>query len=258
MLDTTCTLCSMVLNVISIPFFPMKKEKYQRVLYRAFRKLFLYALQPMYFQTEGITAKMQVDKSIIQQFVELVKKKNEIKLEDATAALDVDQETVVKLAEILKDQEIIDIHYTIVGETIFKPGPRIDTDVGEGMGVGEAAGAGEGTHESIIDLMHKRVIERRMAAAQEAEKPVKPAEKPTPPAEPAPSGEPAPPSKASSTDVQLTELSAEGQILIPDNIREEMGLSAGTPLVVVRRGDMIILKKVKLPTPEELDRLVSK
>ena len=46
--------------------------------------------------------------------------------------------------------------------------------------------------------------------------------------------------------------------MIPSQIRSRLGLTEGTPFAVATRGDVILLKKVKIPTIEDFDRLVAK
>ncbi len=58
--------------------------------------------------------------------------------------------------------------------------------------------------------------------------------------------------------VNLTRLSAKGQLVIPSMIRRKMNLQEGTPFAVISKGDTILLKKVKMPTMADFDRLVAK
>lgn len=59
-------------------------------------------------------------------------------------------------------------------------------------------------------------------------------------------------------DVEFTKMSGKGQVVIPGPIRKEMHLRSGTPFAVVRKGDVIFLKKIKMPTLEDFGRLVAK
>ena len=49
--------------------------------------------------------------------------------------------------------------------------------------------------------------------------------------------------------METTKLSTKGQIVIPEEMRK--GLEAGTPFIVTRSEDLIILKKVEGLTEEE-------
>jgi antitoxin PrlF len=49
---------------------------------------------------------------------------------------------------------------------------------------------------------------------------------------------------------ELTRLSSRGQVVIPQSIREEMGLEEGTPLAITGKKNMIILKVLETPDLE--------
>ncbi|MCX6695512.1 MAG: hypothetical protein NTU61_04390 [Candidatus Altiarchaeota archaeon] len=72
---------------------------------------------------------MEYDNKLIEKFVEIVKRKNEVKVEDVVKALQTDSETLMKIACILNEHEIIRLNYNIVGEAVVKPGPNIDKKV---------------------------------------------------------------------------------------------------------------------------------
>jgi AbrB family looped-hinge helix DNA binding protein len=58
----------------------------------------------------------------------------------------------------------------------------------------------------------------------------------------------------SSTQPQPTRLSTKGQLIIPKEIRERHGWTAGTELLVEDRGDSVILRRVPdLPTTQLTD-----
>ena len=48
-------------------------------------------------------------------------------------------------------------------------------------------------------------------------------------------------------ETEFTKLSSKGQIVIPQNIRETLHLKEGTPFIVIRQDNAIILKKIELP-----------
>lgn len=56
--------------------------------------------------------------------------------------------------------------------------------------------------------------------------------------------------------VATTRLSSKGQVVIPEEIRERMGLKAGAEFVVVGERDVVILKTIALPAMAEYDELV--
>lgn len=53
-----------------------------------------------------------------------------------------------------------------------------------------------------------------------------------------------------------TKLSSRGQVVIPEEIRTRLGLEAGVRFVVVGEGDVIVLKALKPPRPEEFKELL--
>ncbi len=55
-----------------------------------------------------------------------------------------------------------------------------------------------------------------------------------------------------------TKMSSKGQVVIPEDIRRELGLDAGTQFIVVGEDDVVILKMVKAPSMKDFDRLVHK
>ena len=59
-------------------------------------------------------------------------------------------------------------------------------------------------------------------------------------------------------DIEFTKISSKGQVVIPSDIRKRMKLKEGSPLAVTNKGDTILLKKIKMPTLEEFERLTRK
>ncbi len=57
------------------------------------------------------------------------------------------------------------------------------------------------------------------------------------------------------TEVQITTTSPKGQVVIPQEIRENMGIESGTKFAVYGRGDTIIFKKLELPTVKDFEKL---
>ena len=50
------------------------------------------------------------------------------------------------------------------------------------------------------------------------------------------------------TKVEFTKASSKGQVVIPQAIREKLGIEEGTPFAVWSKGDEILMKKVIMPT----------
>lgn len=55
--------------------------------------------------------------------------------------------------------------------------------------------------------------------------------------------------------VQITTTSPKGQVVIPQEIREQMHIQSGTKFAVYGRGDTIIFKKMELPTVKDFGKL---
>lgn len=54
--------------------------------------------------------------------------------------------------------------------------------------------------------------------------------------------------------METTRMSSKGQVVIPQDIREEVGAVEGTIFSVMGMDDTVILKKVETPSKEELIR----
>ncbi|MGA8871160.1 MAG: AbrB/MazE/SpoVT family DNA-binding domain-containing protein [Candidatus Acidiferrales bacterium] len=54
-----------------------------------------------------------------------------------------------------------------------------------------------------------------------------------------------------------TRLSSKGQVVIPEEIRNNLGLSEGDQFVVIGEGDAVILKAITPPKIEDFDKLLS-
>jgi len=53
-----------------------------------------------------------------------------------------------------------------------------------------------------------------------------------------------------------TRLSSKGQVVIPEEIRQRLGLQEGTQFVVIGEGDVVILKSIAPPSMKDFDDLV--
>ena len=54
-----------------------------------------------------------------------------------------------------------------------------------------------------------------------------------------------------------TRMSSKGQIVIPEEVRNRLGLEAGVEFVVVGEGDAVILKVITPPFKSEFKKLLS-
>lgn len=58
--------------------------------------------------------------------------------------------------------------------------------------------------------------------------------------------------------LEITSMSSRGQIVIPFDIREHLGLREGEKFVVVGEDDTIVLKKITMPSFKNFDKLLQK
>jgi AbrB family looped-hinge helix DNA binding protein len=54
-----------------------------------------------------------------------------------------------------------------------------------------------------------------------------------------------------------TKLSSRGQVVIPEEIRQRLGLETGTQFVVVGEGDVVVLKALTAPNMSDFKALLS-
>ena len=59
------------------------------------------------------------------------------------------------------------------------------------------------------------------------------------------------------SDPATTRMSSKGQVVIPEEIRNRLGLKPGSRFVVVGQRDVVILKALSLPSMEQFDKLIS-
>ena len=60
------------------------------------------------------------------------------------------------------------------------------------------------------------------------------------------------------TSLATTRMSSKGQVVIPNTVRDALGLRSGAQFVVVGQGDCVILKTITAPDMGEFDRLIRK
>ena len=62
----------------------------------------------------------------------------------------------------------------------------------------------------------------------------------------------------SMADIETTKMSSKGQIVIPEKIRDRLGLRSGSQFVVIGEDDTVILKVISPPSMADFDRLIAK
>ena len=50
---------------------------------------------------------------------------------------------------------------------------------------------------------------------------------------------------------EIITMSSKGQIVIPKNLREQLGIDTGASFVIFGEEDTVVLKKIKVPTAKE-------
>lgn len=58
--------------------------------------------------------------------------------------------------------------------------------------------------------------------------------------------------------IEVTSMSSRGQIVIPTDIRAQMGLKEGEKFIVLGEDDTVILKKITMPSFKNFDKLMQK
>jgi len=58
-------------------------------------------------------------------------------------------------------------------------------------------------------------------------------------------------------NVATTRMSSRGQVVIPEAVRDKLGLGAGTQFVVTGEGDVVVLKKLNPPSMAEFDEIIA-
>lgn len=59
-------------------------------------------------------------------------------------------------------------------------------------------------------------------------------------------------------DAATTRLSSKGQVVIPEEIRDRLGLKAGAQFVIVGERDVVILKVIQSPDMSQFSGIVSR
>jgi len=57
--------------------------------------------------------------------------------------------------------------------------------------------------------------------------------------------------------LNVTSVSTKGQVVIPNEIRENMHLEPGTKLIIIQDGDNILLKPIKIPKKKQFEKIIA-
>jgi len=58
-------------------------------------------------------------------------------------------------------------------------------------------------------------------------------------------------------NIATTRMSSKGQVVIPEDIRKQLRLKAGSQFVVLGKDDVVIFKAISPPAMEEFDSLIA-
>ena len=59
-------------------------------------------------------------------------------------------------------------------------------------------------------------------------------------------------------NLSTTKMSSKGQVVIPEEVRDQLGLKAGSQFVVVGEKDVVILKNISRPSIKNFDVLIKR
>lgn len=59
-----------------------------------------------------------------------------------------------------------------------------------------------------------------------------------------------------TTGLATTKLSSKGQVVIPEEVRIQLGLKAGDQFIVIGKGDAVILKTISEPSFDQFEELL--
>ena len=60
------------------------------------------------------------------------------------------------------------------------------------------------------------------------------------------------------SSVNTTKMSSKGQVVIPEEVRNKLGLKSGSRFLVLGEKDVVILKTIESPSISEFDALIKK
>ena len=59
-------------------------------------------------------------------------------------------------------------------------------------------------------------------------------------------------------EFEITKIGERGQVVIPQSFRDDMSIHKGDKFMVLQRGDMLVLKKLRGPSMEDFDKMLKK
>lgn len=59
-------------------------------------------------------------------------------------------------------------------------------------------------------------------------------------------------------EFEIAKIGERGQVVIPQSLREGMSIHKGDKFMVLQRGDMLVLKKLRAPSASDFDKMLKK
>lgn len=59
-------------------------------------------------------------------------------------------------------------------------------------------------------------------------------------------------------DFEIAKIGERGQVVIPQSFRDNMSIHKGDKFMIIRRGDMLVFKKLRAPSTEDFDKMLKK
>ncbi|MBI2547916.1 AbrB/MazE/SpoVT family DNA-binding domain-containing protein [Candidatus Woesearchaeota archaeon] len=59
-------------------------------------------------------------------------------------------------------------------------------------------------------------------------------------------------------EFEITTLGERGQVVIPQSFRDYMNVHKGDKFMVLQRGELLVLKKIRAPSMEDFDNMLKK
>ena len=59
-------------------------------------------------------------------------------------------------------------------------------------------------------------------------------------------------------EFEIAKIGERGQVVIPQSLRDDMSIHKGDKFMILQRGDMLVLKKLRAPSIEDFEKMLKK
>lgn len=59
-------------------------------------------------------------------------------------------------------------------------------------------------------------------------------------------------------EFEIAKIGERGQVVIPQSVRDDMSIHKGDKFMVLQRGDMLVLKKLRAPSMDDFNKMLQK